>query len=425
MARRRKHREDEDHSYWLSYSDMMAGLLLMFVVVISFTMMQAKRQYEADAQALAKQQLTLDKQQQTLVSQQKELEEKESTVAEQEKQLEEQQKTVDEQEKQLKEQQKTADEQAKKLEEQQKTADEQARQLKEQEKQLKEQQKTADEQAKQLEEQQKTADEQAKQLEEQQKTADEQAKQLEAQQKTADEQAKQLEEQEKQLEAQQKTADEQARQLEEQQKELDAQKSTVEDQQKQLDAQKSQIEAQQKQMEDLIGIRTELVEELKEAFSGTATVTVDSKTGAIMFDSNVLFDYSEDELTEDGEDFLLDFLPQYFDVLLSDEFSSYLSEIIIEGHTDTDGSYLYNLELSQRRALAVAEFCLDDESGVLNYDEIMKLRNIVTANGRSYSDPILYEDGDINMDASRRVEIKFRLKEEEMVEQMMEILNGE
>ncbi len=404
MARRRKRREDEDHSYWLSYSDMMAGLLLMFIIVISFTMMQAKRQYEADAKALAEQQHTLDEQQTTLVSQQEELAEKEATVTEQQKQLEEQQKTVEEQEKQLEEQRKTADEQAKQLAEQQKTADEQA-------KQLEEQQKTADEQAKQLAEQQKTADEQAKQLEEQEK-------ELDAQRKTADEQAKQLAEQ-------QKTADAQAKQLAEQQKELDAQRTTVETQQQQLDAQKSQIEAQQKQMEDLIGIRTELVEELREAFSGTAKVTVDSKTGAIMFDSNVLFDYSEDELTEDGEDFLRDFLPQYFDVLLSSEFSDYLSEIIIEGHTDTDGSYLYNLELSQRRALAVAEFCLDDESGVLSYGEIEKLRSIVTANGRSYSDPIVDSDGEIDMDASRRVEIKFRLKEEEMVDQMMEILNAE
>ena len=55
-GRRRRRREDEDHSYWLSYSDMMAGLLLMFVIIISFTMMQAKRQYERDAKELAKQQ---------------------------------------------------------------------------------------------------------------------------------------------------------------------------------------------------------------------------------------------------------------------------------------------------------------------------------------------------------------------------------
>ena len=110
-------------------------------------------------------------------------------------------------------------------------------------------------------------------------------------------------------------------------------------------------------------------------------------------------------------------------MLLGDEFKDYVSEIIIEGHTDTDGDYLTNLEISQQRALAVASYCLEDEGGVIDEDVVETLRDIVTANGRSYSNPIYNDDGTINMDASRRVEIKFRLKEEEMVDQMMEILN--
>ncbi len=405
MRGKRRRREDEDHSYWLSYSDMMAGLLLMFVVVISFTMMQAKRQYEADAKALAEQQTTLEAQREQLTEQQTTVEEQEKQLAEQQKKLEQQKTTVKEQQELLDEQAKTAEEQQKKLEEQQKTAEEQQKKLDEQTKTAEEQQKTLDEQKKQLEEQQKKLDEQSK-------TAAKQKKELDAQKKTNDEQKKQLEEQEKQLT--------------EQTEELASQKSTVEEQKKQLSAQQSQIENQQKQMEDLIGIRTELVEALKEAFSGTAKVSVDSKTGAIMFDSSVLFEYAGDELSEDGEDFLRSFLPQYFDVLLGDDFRDYLSEIIIEGHTDSDGTYMYNLELSQRRALAVAEFCLEDDGMLdLSWDEVETLRDIVTANGRSYSDLIYDENGEEDSEASRRVEIKFRLKEEEMVDQMMEILNGE
>ena len=199
----------------------------------------------------------------------------------------------------------------------------------------------------------------------------------------------------------------------------------MEEQAKQLSAQQSQIENQQKQMENLIGIRSELIEALKEAFEGTARVSVDSKTGAIKFDSSVLFEYAGDELSGEGEDFLESFLPRYFDVLLGDEFRDYLSEIIIEGHTDSDGTYIYNLELSQRRALAVAEFCLEEDGPLdLSWDELQTLREIVTANGRSYSDLIYDENGEEDQQSSRRVEIKFRLKEEEMVDQMMEILNG-
>ena len=382
-GRKRRRREDEDHSYWLSYSDMMAGLLLMFVIIISFTMMQAKRQYEEDARALAAQQLTLNTQKQ---------------------QLTEQQKTVDEQEKQLASQQTTLEKQQEQLALQQTT-------VAEQESQLASQQKT-------LEEQQKTLEEQQKELDAQKSTVASQEKELAAQQKTVDEQ-------EKQLASQQKTVDEQEKKLAEQQKQLEAQQTTVASQEKQLEEQKSQIENQQKQMQELVGIRSDLIAALREAFSGTAGVSVDAQTGAIKFDSSVLFDYDASELSEDGEAFLREFLPQYFSVLLSDEFKEYVSEIMIEGHTDTSGDYLYNLDLSQRRALAVATFCLAEEEEVLSGRELEQLRAIVTANGRSYSNPIYGPDGEVDMDASRRVEFKFRLREEEMVDQMMQILSGE
>ena len=44
--RRKKKRHLEETSYWLSYSDMMAALLLIFVLIISFTMLQSQRRYE-------------------------------------------------------------------------------------------------------------------------------------------------------------------------------------------------------------------------------------------------------------------------------------------------------------------------------------------------------------------------------------------
>ena len=85
---------------------------------------------------------------------------------------------------------------------------------------------------------------------------------------------------------------------------------------------------------------------------------------------------------------------------------------------------MYNLELSQQRALSVAKYCLDEETSVLSKEQIAELQTIVTANGRSYSDPVYNDDGSVNMDASRRVEFKFRLKDEEMVEEMINILNS-
>ena len=111
-------------------------------------------------------------------------------------------------------------------------------------------------------------------------------------------------------------------------------------------------------------------------------------------------------------------------MLLGDSFSPYVAEIIVEGHTDTDGSYMYNLQLSQNRALAVAAYCLDEKSGLLTESELNDLRGLLTANGRSWSAPVYATDGSVDMGASRRVEIKFRLKDDEMMAQLAEILEG-
>lgn len=47
---------------------------------------------------------------------------------------------------------------------------------------------------------------------------------------------------------------------------------------------------------------------------------------------------------------------------------------------------------------------------------------MLTANGRSWSNPIYNTDGTINDNQSRRVEFKFRLKDDEMIEELRQIL---
>jgi len=113
----------------------------------------------------------------------------------------------------------------------------------------------------------------------------------------------------------------------------------------------------------------------------------------------------------------------YLDVLLQYQFRGYIAEIIIEGHTDTDGGYQSNMELSYARANAVADFCLNQKNG-LSEEKIEQLQKILTVNGKSWSNPVYKEDADgnrtetVDMASSRRVEIKFRLKEDEMIEKI-------
>ncbi len=197
-----------------------------------------------------------------------------------------------------------------------------------------------------------------------------------------------------------------------------------EEKQKELNAQEELIEQQQDKLNKIIGVRGNIVDALKTEFGGTnLSISVDSQTGSITFDSNLLFETDKYDLSPEGKQFLHEFLPKYFDAILTDEFRDYIAEIIIEGHTDTDGGYMYNLQLSQNRALAVASYCLSDEQNIFSAQERDELRKIITANGKSWSDPVYSSDGrDIDKNASRRVEIKFRLKDDEMVKEMAEIL---
>ena len=109
---------------------------------------------------------------------------------------------------------------------------------------------------------------------------------------------------------------------------------------------------------------------------------------------------------------------------LGEEYRDYVGEIIIEGHTDTTGQYLNNLALSQQRALAVATYCLSDEMVGLSYTDKETFKSIMTANGRADADPVYNADGTVNLDASRRVVIKFRMKDSDMIDQMSAILEG-
>ena len=182
--------------------------------------------------------------------------------------------------------------------------------------------------------------------------------------------------------------------------------------------------AQQKQIDDLLGVRTQIIQELSRSFAqSNLDVKVNPDTGDIMLDSQLMFETGSDILLPSGQSQLSRLIPVYLGVLMRPEYEAYVAEIVIEGHTDSKGSYLFNLQLSQDRALGVASYCL--ELPGLSATQRQKLQTILTAKGRSFSDRIYYPDGSENMDASRRVEIQFRLKDSEMILKMNQILLSE
>jgi len=191
-----------------------------------------------------------------------------------------------------------------------------------------------------------------------------------------------------------------------------------------LNQQKAELETQAQRIDELVGVRARIIAQLRDAFANEGlNVAVDRNTGAITMDSTVFFDTDQTYIKPEGRALLLQFLPVYFRTLMSQENAEYVGEIIIEGHTDSDGSYEHNLELSQRRAQAVVTFCMSDGFPGLTAEEKLKLRSMITANGRSESQLIYDAYGNEDKAASRRVEIKFRLQDAEMIESLSRILS--
>lgn len=191
-----------------------------------------------------------------------------------------------------------------------------------------------------------------------------------------------------------------------------------------IDEARAELSATKSELQDIVGIRTDIIGELQTRFSNSS-MKVDAQTGSITFSSDVLFRYNSATLTAESKDTLKEIIPMYLGVLLQSNFRPYIAEIIIEGHTDTDGGYESNMTLSYNRANSVARFCLDNTNGLTD-DQIGQLQNVLTVNGRSFSRPIYKTDSaEVDMAASRRVEIKFRLKEDEMINKITEVLNQE
>ena len=311
--RRKKKSENNGFNVWRSYSDMMAGVLLLFVLIMCVTLFQAQKSYNESLQERDEKIALQEEYTQELLDKQNALDKKDETLQNQDAQL-----------------------------------------------------------------------------------------------KTQDEK---LAEQEQQLAAL-------AAKLKEQESTLNAQQSA-------LDEKTAQLKDQQAQIDQIIGVKADVIEALKNEFSkNNINVDIDAQTGALTLEASVMFDYDQAELTDAGKQALEQILPIYCKVLLQDDYMKYLAEIIIDGYTDTDGDYSYNLQLSQQRSLAVAQYLLGIQGNFLDATQSQTLDKYLTVNGHSMANPVLDANGNVDKDASRRVEVKFRLKDEEMIDELNQLLSS-
>lgn len=105
-------------------------------------------------------------------------------------------------------------------------------------------------------------------------------------------------------------------------------------------------------IEGFTGLKKNIISKIQKDFEERGIkVDLDPQTGTIKIDDKILFNTGEYLLKPEGKKYLNEFVPIYINLLLNDEqVKKELSQIIIEGHTDDVGSYIYNMELSQKRA---------------------------------------------------------------------------
>lgn len=383
-----RQRSRAESANWLSFSDLMSALVLIFILIMFYIMYQYFDMYEINMAEIARQQYDLDQANADLDEKTAKLTEAEQKMIAQQIRLDAAQKDLDDAESVLAAQQAEL-------------ASAQSL-LGEKETEIANQKAALDALGLQLNAQQE-------QITQQRQTLNTQRQTLNAQQQTMNEQQIKLDEQQQTVDAQQAM--------------LDAQQLTMNAQQVKLDEQQQTLQDQQQQIEQLVGLKTRIITSLSSALrAANISAQVDPTNGAIALESDVLFAYNKYELTESGKQFIDRFLPVYLNVLFSADYRPYVAEILVEGHTDTTGDYITNLRLSQQRALAVASYVLADDYAGITADQKRLLRELVTANGRSFSDPVRDANGNVDMDASRRVVFKFRMTDEQMIQQLKAIL---
>lgn len=142
-------------------------------------------------------------------------------------------------------------------------------------------------------------------------------------------------------------------------------------------------------------------------------------------DEQIMFAPNSTEVTDGFKSILDDFFPRLINVLADKEFSDNILEIRIEGHTARDPKYSLEedyergMVTSQQRTTNVLFYCLQNTkllSETIGGEESYSwVRKRIAAIGYSSSLPVLKKNGEPDLTASRRVEIKIRTKAEEVI----------
>jgi len=157
----------------------------------------------------------------------------------------------------------------------------------------------------------------------------------------------------------------------------------------------------EEELEKLYQTKNELMAALASAFEAQGiAVSVDAVSGEMAMDSTVLFGGDSAVLSDEGKAFLDKFVSAYTSVVFTDDYKDFVAKTMVEGHIAPVAGVTYEsgMTLSMQRADNVKNYCASQNA---------ELAAAMESVGYSNSKPITDQDGQVDMDASRRVSFRF------------------
>jgi len=185
---------------------------------------------------------------------------------------------------------------------------------------------------------------------------------------------------------------------------------------KQINIQKSTLADMIKKNEKIkyiVNIKQNILSDLSSMFASNHYYNQD---GSLDFHIKNLFlpnsvMYDKDKIVQIQSDY-----KKYIMILFSDKIRvSIIKSIVIEGYTDSSGSYTKNIELSAKRAQNIKEYLLG-----LPISKKYHIDKVMISKGMGSKNPIM-KDGLEDKNASRRIKIRFELDNSKIAKQLKRV----
>lgn len=176
------------------------------------------------------------------------------------------------------------------------------------------------------------------------------------------------------------------------------------------------LNKQQSDIRKINQVRKHLVSKLMHAFESDTLIT--PQNGSLDLAGYNLFDVGTSKINTHSKEPLKTVFEKYIITLMSEKtISEYIKLIVIEGYTDSSGSYMQNKELSQKRAQSVLNYL-----ATLDIMNKYNLKLLMRAEGHADKEIIIIDETE-DKKLSRRIKIRFKIDKNKILNDTKDSVN--